>query len=422
MKLSAEKIVLIAKQLQIEELKHLAAMSQFVGVVGHLIHNLQAERGASSIFLASAGNRFADMRLELAAESESVERELRMVFEPQLKRAIYGNARLLYLMAWVLLGLDELPELRERISEQKLTADDSIAAFSRLIAGLVSLIFEVADSTVDPRISSLLVAFFNLVQGKELAGRERAVGALSFASGICDDVHQQRILHLIDAQERHFQIFSEFIEEQLMAQWQEVQDAPYIAQLESMRRMLCNARQSTALDTNLSDKWFETCSERLTAIWSIQCALVGSLEKLCASLIDEAESDLQDSEGLLKALREHPPASAELADKFFNPAIPVENALSFVAHAGSEAAGQGRSIVDVLQAQSQRLAGMETELVAARRALDERKTIERAKGILMARFNLSEDASYKRLRNASMEQNRRLVEVAEAVLTLAAVS
>jgi len=40
----------------------------------------------------------------------------------------------------------------------------------------------------------------------------------------------------------------------------------------------------------------------------------------------------------------------------------------------------------------------------------------------MARFNLSEDAAYKRLRTASMEQNRRLAEVAEAVLTLATVT
>lgn len=418
MKLSAEKIVLIAKQLQIEELKHLAAMSQFVGVVGHLIHNLQAERGATSIFLASSGKRFAGMRQELAAESDSVERELRTAFEPQLKR---GNARLLYLMAWVLLGLDGLPELRKRISDHRLTADDSIAAFSRLIAGLVSLIFEVADSTVDPRMSSLLVAFFNLVQGKELAGRERAVGALSFASGICDAVHQQRIVHLIDAQERHFQIFSEFVEEPLVTRWQEVQDAPFVAQLERMRRVLCNARQATVLDANLSDKWFEACSERLTAIWSIQCALVNSLEELCASLVAEAEFDLQDSEGLLKVLRENPPANAGLADQFFNPDIPVENALSFVTYAGGET-GQGQSIIEVLQAQSQRLADVETELVAARRALDERKTIERAKGILMARFNLSEDAAYKRLRTASMEQNRRLADVAEAVLTLAAVS
>ena len=59
---------------------------------------------------------------------------------------------------------------------------------------------------------------------------------------------------------------------------------------------------------------------------------------------------------------------------------------------------------------------------AARRALNERKTIERAKGILMARFSLSEDAAYKKLRTASMQQNRRLVDVAEAALALAVFS
>jgi Nitrate and nitrite sensing/ANTAR domain len=421
MKLSAENIVLIAKQLQIEELRHLAAISEFVGVVGHLIHNLQAERGASSIYLASAGQRFTDIREQMAAESESVEGDLRAIFEPQLKQAAFGNARLLSLMAWVLIGLDEMPELRKRIGRQKLTAGEAVAAFSRLIAGLVSLIFEVADAAIDPRISVLLVALFNLVQGKELAGQERAVGALSFASGVCDGAHQQRVIHLIDAQERHFQVYGEFAEAPLLARWQEIQDAPHLAQLERLRRVLCSAKPGGRLDANLSDKWFEICSERLTAMWSLQCALVRSLQERCASLIAEAESDLQDSEGLLKALRDNPPARAGQADRFFDPAIPVEHALSFVSQAGGEA-GQGQSIIDVLQAQSQRLASMETELATARRALDERKTIERAKGILMARFNLSEDAAYKRLRTASMEQNRRLAEVAEAVLTLAAVS
>ena len=40
----------------------------------------------------------------------------------------------------------------------------------------------------------------------------------------------------------------------------------------------------------------------------------------------------------------------------------------------------------------------------------------------MARFNLTEDAAYKKLRTASMDQNRRLVEVAEAALALATFS
>jgi len=42
-------------------------------------------------------------------------------------------------MAWVLLGLNALPDLRRRISERKLSAGKSVAAFSRLIAGMWSL-------------------------------------------------------------------------------------------------------------------------------------------------------------------------------------------------------------------------------------------------------------------------------------------
>lgn len=419
MDLTAEKIVLAAKQHQIGEFKNLAESSKFVGVVGLLVHNLQSERGASSIYLASAGVRFADIRLELAAESARVEQQLRRFFEQRLEQGAAGNARLVYLMAWVLLGLDELPELRRRISERKLSAEESLAAFSRLIAGLISLIFEVADAAIDPRISGLLVAFFNLVQAKELAGQERAVGALSFASGVCDGEHQQRVIHLLEAQERHFQVFGEFAEAAMTKQWEDMQEAPYMAQLERLRRILCTVKPGAPLDPDKSDKWFESCSARLTDIWLLQQKLVEHLQTRCAELIAEAEADLQDSEGLLRSLRENPPARAGLADRFFDPAIPVESALSFAPPVGSEP-GQGQSIIDVLQAQTQRLASMETELASARRALEERKIIERAKGILMSRFKLSEEAAYKRLRTASMEQNMQMAEVAESVLAMAA--
>ena len=419
MELSAANVVLVAKQHQISELKRLASTAQFVGVIGHLIHVLQIERGASSIYLASSGKRFATVRLEAAGDSESVERELRVSFETQLRQASHANARLLSLIAWVLLGLDTLPDLRQRISERRLTANESVAAFSRLIAGLVSLIFELADAAIDARISGLLVALFNLVQGKELAGQERAVGALLFASGVCDGAHQQRVLHLIDGQERNFRVFVEFAEPPVAVQWQEIQSAPYVAQLERLRRVLFSTKPGAPLDANLSDQWFEYCSERLVGVWSLQRALVASLQDRCATLVAEAERDLLDAEGLLDALRGNPPARAELSDRFYDPAVPVEHALSFMSPVG-ETAGREKSIIDVLQAQSQRLASMETELAAARRALDERKTIERAKGMLMARYKLTEDAAYKMLRSTSMEQNRRLAEVAEAVLTLSA--
>jgi len=62
---------------------------------------------------------------------------------------------------------------------------------------------------------------------------------------------------------------------------------------------------------------------------------------------------------------------------------------------------------------------MSDELETARASLKERKTVERAKGLLMAHRRLSEEDAYKQLRRMAMNQNRRLVDVAEALLAMA---
>ena len=49
-------------------------------------------------------------------------------------------------------------------------------------------------------------------------------------------------------------------------------------------------------------------------------------------------------------------------------------------------------------------------------ALEERKVIERAKGLLMNRLGVSEDDAFKRLRRAAMDGRRPMVEVAQALL------
>jgi hypothetical protein len=78
-----------------------------------------------------------------------------------------------------------------------------------------------------------------------------------------------------------------------------------------------------------------------------------------------------------------------------------------------------RSVLELVQAQAQRLQAMSAELDTTRASLNERKLVERAKGLLMAQRQLSEAQAHKTLRQLAMNQNRRLVDVAEAVLALA---
>ncbi len=57
------------------------------------------------------------------------------------------------------------------------------------------------------------------------------------------------------------------------------------------------------------------------------------------------------------------------------------------------------------------------EVADLREALEARKLIERAKGILMRRLNLTEEEAFRRLQKQSQDTNRRLSEVAQALVT-----
>lgn len=78
-----------------------------------------------------------------------------------------------------------------------------------------------------------------------------------------------------------------------------------------------------------------------------------------------------------------------------------------------------QSVLQVAVAQFERTAKLHSELADSKRALAERKTIDRAKGLLMSHRGLSEEAAYKALRTMAMSQNKRLPEVAQALLDVA---
>lgn len=76
-----------------------------------------------------------------------------------------------------------------------------------------------------------------------------------------------------------------------------------------------------------------------------------------------------------------------------------------------------KSVIETAIARFQIMRKMQSELDAAKQALEDRKTIDRAKGILMRRRTISEDEAYKLLRKAAMDQGRKVIDVAQALVT-----
>jgi response regulator NasT len=78
-----------------------------------------------------------------------------------------------------------------------------------------------------------------------------------------------------------------------------------------------------------------------------------------------------------------------------------------------------KSILDMAVSRFNAFSQLRDELDRAKQELEERKVIERAKGILMKERGFSEEAAYALLRKAAMNENRRLAEVAQSVVTAA---
>lgn len=168
-----------------------------------LVHALQKERGLSNMLLASGASQGADLlrgqRLQVDTEVAAVRQELN-----QLGPCEPGGhgARLCNAIAYILQGLEALPALRAQVLEQRLSADENTHYYVRLISGCLAVVFEAADSANEPELSRMLVALFHFMQGKELAGQERATGTAVFAMGMHQPERQAHWLHLIESQER----------------------------------------------------------------------------------------------------------------------------------------------------------------------------------------------------------------------------
>lgn len=76
-----------------------------------------------------------------------------------------------------------------------------------------------------------------------------------------------------------------------------------------------------------------------------------------------------------------------------------------------------RPVLELAVRRFQAFARLQAELAQAKNALADRQVIDRAKTILMKRRGLDEPAAYSLLRGHAMKSNRRIAEVAEAIVT-----
>jgi hypothetical protein len=418
----AARFLRSAKLRRARDLKQLSILSELVKGISELIHALQKERGASSIYLGSNGAQFADRLVAHVAESRSLEEPVRDRLErlDETLDPVSCSARFYTRVAFAFRALDSLPGTREHVSALALAPQDAVKALTDVIALLLAVGFEAADIAADPETSRALIALVNFAQGKEYAGQERATGGAALSRGHFGAADRRHLLHLEAAQERAFKIFTEFADPRHVALFVELGDRPETAAFKQMRADALGQDPTGDSRAGAADKWYEVTTRRIDAMRSIERALAADLGRLCAVKLANSKSKAKcvdvSGEGALKRAA---PFAMLVSD-----VDPAADRVGMVG--GAELYGMDyslptpmRSILDVVEAQSRRIDDINSQLETARIALTERKTIERAKGILMRSRRLAENDAYTLLRQTAMSQNKRIYDVAEAIISMA---
>lgn len=412
----ATDYLIASKRCELRNLERFLQMGKLVLSVGNLIHELQRERGASNVFLGSGGQRFSEeltvMMDNSLRQQDTFEHEL-MEIQGELTQDP-SSTSLLNSLAAALHGLESLPAIRQDILRQSISAEQAIDAYIERIRHLLTVVFEAAETVVDPTIAGMMVAMVNLMQGKEMAGQERAAGSLGFSRGHFDNALSQRITHLIDAQERSFPVFERFANEEVLALWKHHNRDDYLQDLKYLRGLACSVGLYKTLNTELADQWFDLMTRRIDELKKIEGLLEDHFHRRCIARYTEARNALTHQESLMDSLDDsgHAP----------DPVLVVcssENG-GETSHYRSDGMSQklGRSVFDLVQQQALRLDQLSDELRVAREALEDRRTLEKAVLLLMKHHQISDDEAHKQLRKVAMDQGRKLTEVARSVLEM----
>ncbi len=367
-----------ARLMRKQQLCKLAQLGQLVSRISHLAHMLQCERGASNIWLCSQGTLYA---LECKASRALVDDHLKALLQA-LGTPLMASGALSERVANALQSLEQLPALREAITACALPADVAMERYSRTLRNLLSIVPQLNDSIDDPQIAGRFVALYSLMQGKELVGQERALGAIGFTQGYFSDEMRQTLVDRIDGQQACFDVFLSLTPASLHDHF--TLSVPG-AETEQLRRLACT-RQPAADKGVLALHWFSLQTERLEHLRTLEEMQIADLMLAVETLIGRADDDLPEEPSTEEPLVLYPQ----------KPLLPL------------------------VRQQAREIEQLSRQLASMRDTLEERKVIDKAKSVLMTHQQMSEEQAWCQLRKMAMDKNQRMVDIARALLTVKA--
>jgi methyl-accepting chemotaxis protein len=263
----------------------LAQNSAVLQQIGHVVHELQRERGRSAVFLGSRGGEFGPELSEQrrATEAETARLEARLATFNAAAFDVSFQADLNTFRAL----LRELPERRAAITSFTLTPADATAYYTRTISTALDVVIAMSHLSRDAAIANGISCYVNFLQAKEQAGIERAVLAGVFTAGRFSSESLTRFSQATAAQDTFLRVFRSFADAGQRQFADEQLRGPAVTQVEAMRRTAMTHAATGDFGIKARE-WFDASTARIALLKKVEDRLATDYATRAAAIQSDA--------------------------------------------------------------------------------------------------------------------------------------
>ncbi|MBI3444286.1 MAG: nitrate- and nitrite sensing domain-containing protein, partial [Magnetospirillum sp.] len=275
--------VIVQRWIVAAETSGLIRMASLATGISANVHELQKERGASSLYVASGRQQFAD--------KVTAQRKLSDDFIGRYEQAVKDgdgarDQTLIAAQAKVGEALAGRVGLRAAIDAGTMDRNGLFQAYTALIKVQLDAVGLMARLSPDKGAAEAVGAYLAFMEAKERAGQERATGAAGFA-GTFDAVIYRRLVSLIADQEMLFTHFVRTASPELVTFFRDKLNDPVIGEVTAMREA-AHAKALAGGEGVAAPKWFEATTRRIDLLKVVEDRIAQDLISMASRTSGDA--------------------------------------------------------------------------------------------------------------------------------------
>jgi len=271
--------MLSGKYAQGRALLDLKENMKLITEISSLVHATQKERGMSSGYLASRGEKF---KRELLMQREITNQRAK---ELQKMVSLVSDKKVAHRLKWALEDIERLKDIRKEIDTIAIKADKSIEFFSEMNDRFLKVITTVSKTSNVPEITQTFTAYNNFLYAKENAGMERAVGTAILANGhYSDRMMKIYFIGIIATQAVYTKIFINYASPNVVAYYQRISEGKVFQEVQRIREIIL-------YDANYHkiapEYWFEKSSYKINQLQGLNGYIEAEILQSISQALDK---------------------------------------------------------------------------------------------------------------------------------------